>query len=33
MENFINELHEIYDYVIIDTPSIKKINDGLALAN
>ena len=33
MENFINELHEIYDYVIIDTPSIKKINDGLALAS
>lgn len=33
MENFINELHEIYDYVIIDTPSIKKINDGLVLAS
>lgn len=33
MEKFINELNEIYDYVIIDTPSIKNINDGLELAN
>ena len=33
MEQFINELNEIYDYVIIDTPSIKNINDGLALAS
>ena len=33
MEQFINELNEIYDYVIIDTPSIKNINDGLSLAS
>lgn len=33
MEKFINELNEIYDYVIIDTPSIKNINDGLELAS
>ena len=33
MENFINELQEVYDYVIIDTPPIKIINDGLMLSN
>lgn len=32
MENFINDLQEIYDYVIVDTPPIKRINDGLMLS-
>ena len=32
MENFINELQEVYDYVIVDTPPIKRINDGLVLS-
>ena len=33
MEKFINDLNEIYDYVIVDSPSIKNINDGLELAS
>ena len=32
MQNFINEVKEIYDYVIIDTPPINVVSDALELS-
>lgn len=33
MINFINELKEIYDYILIDTPPISFVTDGVILAS